>query len=681
MRLRTLVLPAFALSLIVAGCSDDDPRGTGGAGGQGASGSSSSSATGSGAATSSSSASTGGDGGSGAVGAAGGEGGAGPGGAGPGGAGPGGAGPGGAGPGGAGGQGGAGGSLVGGAGPGGQGGAGGAPPVTEICGNGSDDDGDNDVDCDDGDCAQAAFCGDLVINEVDYDQPMTDGPEFVEILNRGSGPVSLDGLTLHSVNGNGASSSAGEVPLNGILGAGQYLVVGDASVVSDPAAAFIELKDGDGNDVALQNGAPDGVALYDTLSEQMIDSLSYEGSITTFTIAPNTFDLVHGTATAAVDLDTEPQSLVRNPNGSSTGNDAVDWVATGTVTPGAANVVIGVEICDNGMDDNGNAQVDCVEASCDTQACDDLGSVCTGGACVCPGGLVETTCGDAADNDCDGSLDCADTDCAADPACITAGVNAVDYPVIAHGGKLVITGVGFTGTTGVTIGGEAQAFVVDSDVQITVAAVTDVTPIAAQDLVLTGPGGNTAPFAVTVIDLVISETDADTAGTDELEFVEIATGVPNVSLAGYVVVFYNGFNDLSYFALGLAATTDAEGRLLIGNVGVVPAPALTFADELLQNGPDGVGLHQGTVAAFPNGTPVTATGLIDAVVYDTADADDTGLMTVLYTTVPNGQFQVDEGGAGVGPLQSVQRCFGGRRNGNSFTSVQPPTPGAANTCL
>ena len=48
----------------------------------------------------------------------------------------------------------------------------------------------------------------LVINEIDYDQPGTDSAEFVEIYNAGGNAVSLDGLTLEFVNGNGAPVSS-----------------------------------------------------------------------------------------------------------------------------------------------------------------------------------------------------------------------------------------------------------------------------------------------------------------------------------------------------------------------------------------------------------------------------------------------------------------------------------------
>ncbi len=39
------------------------------------------------------------------------------------------------------------------------------------------------------------------------------------------------------------------------------------------------------------------------------------------------------------------------------------------------------------------------------------GRRCSGGSCVCPGGTVESSCDDGADNDCDGLIDCNDSDC------------------------------------------------------------------------------------------------------------------------------------------------------------------------------------------------------------------------------------------------------------------------------
>ena len=38
----------------------------------------------------------------------------------------------------------------------------------------------------------------------------------------------------------------------------------------------------------------------------------------------------------------------------------------------------------------------------------------------------------------------------------------------------------------------------------------------------------------------INELDADTPSADELEFIELKSTIPNFSLNGYVLVFYNG---------------------------------------------------------------------------------------------------------------------------------------------
>ena len=175
--------------------------------------------------------------------------------------------------------------------------------------------------------------------------------------------------------------------------------------------------------------------------------------------------------------------------------------------------------------------------------------------------------------------------------------------------------------------------------------------------------------------MVINELDADQTGVDSNEFVELKTA-PGTSFHGYVLVFYNGFDDLSYFALDLdGVTTNSNGLAVVGNTGV-PGVSLTFAGNLLQNGQDSVGLYLGDATSFPNGTAVTAANLVDAVVYDTNDADDTGLLTTLL--VAAGQVQINEAGAGPSDTNSVRRCSDATRDGRAF-SVGLPTPNAANS--
>jgi hypothetical protein len=75
----------------------------------------------------------------------------------------------------------------------------------------------------------------------------------------------------------------------------------------------------------IQNGAPDGLALYSMST--LIDSMSYEGLISGITEG----------SSAPADVTTGIASLSRWPNGSDTGNNSVDFVLA-AVTPGAANV-------------------------------------------------------------------------------------------------------------------------------------------------------------------------------------------------------------------------------------------------------------------------------------------------------------------------------------------------------
>lgn len=172
----------------------------------------------------------------------------------------------------------------------------------------------------------------------------------------------------------------------------------------------------------------------------------------------------------------------------------------------------------------------------------------------------------------------------------------------------------------------------------------------------------------------INEMDSDTEGTDAAEFIELAT-TPGASLNGFVMVFYNGSNDQSYTALDLdGLTADSNGFVMLGNVGI-PGVDLTFAGNLLQNGQDAIALYQGDASSFPNGTPITTTNLVDAVVYDTADPDDLNLLALL--NPGPAQVQIDETGATFPAENSIQRCSPALRDGRAF-SVGLPTPNAAN---
>jgi hypothetical protein len=176
----------------------------------------------------------------------------------------------------------------------------------------------------------------LVINEIDYDQPSTDTAEFIEIYNRSSDPVDLTGVALIFVNG-GLTIPAeyGRVALSGTLQGHGYLVVAADPVTVAAGATKVPLT------VAVQNGDPDGVALFDTTTNTMIDAFCYGGAVVGAALngIPGTWDLVEGTAATVKDSNTTGtiRSLIRQPNGQDTDDAVADWSSTATLTPGAAN--------------------------------------------------------------------------------------------------------------------------------------------------------------------------------------------------------------------------------------------------------------------------------------------------------------------------------------------------------
>ncbi len=160
---------------------------------------------------------------------------------------------------------------------------------------------------------------DLVINEVDYDQPGEDDGEFIEIKNMGDEPASLENISLELVNGNN-NETYELTELEGTIEAGGYFVV----CYGENNANYCDLRV---PEAIIQNGDPDAVALnYNSL---ILDALSYEGDVPGFT---------EGSGAGLEDISSDPYAgLSRIPDGADTDMNNMDFAFV-CATPGAANV-------------------------------------------------------------------------------------------------------------------------------------------------------------------------------------------------------------------------------------------------------------------------------------------------------------------------------------------------------
>jgi len=211
----------------------------------------------------------------------------------------------------------------------------------------------------------------------------------------------------------------------------------------------------------------------------------------------------------------------------------------------------------------------------------------------------------------------------------------------------------------------------DGDIQVSTAPTATPT---------TGPTVTPTPTMGPPPPVIINEIDADTPGTDAEEFIELYDGgAGNTDLTGLVVVLYNGSIDESYDAIDLDGySTDASGYFVIGSATVPNVDYAYFTTNGLQNGADAVALYQGNASSFPNGTAITTTNLMDAIVYDTDDADDAELLVLLNP----GEPQIDEDANGNSDIESIGRCpngTGGARNTNTYTTGVPSS-GLTNDC-
>ncbi|MCD4653555.1 hypothetical protein K8T06_06430 [bacterium] len=237
--------------------------------------------------------------------------------------------------------------------------------------------------------------------------------------------------------------------------------------------------------------------------------------------------------------------------------------------------------------------------------------------------------------------------------------------------------------------------VAGDDIMIRIQAIQDAERLIIDDMYIGdysggGPTNTPAPTSTPTTEptatptnppssIIINEVDADTPGIDAAEFIELYDGgTGSTALDGYVVVAFNGNGDTSYAAWDLdGLSTDGSGYFVLGNSAVTGVD-LVFANNFLQNGADAVALFFGDDTDFPNGTSVTTTNLIDAIVYDTNEGDDAGLLVLLNASEP----QLNEDENSNKDLESNCRCpngAGGARNTSSHMQ-RIASPGTANDC-
>ncbi|WP_375238924.1 endonuclease [Aurantibacter sp.] len=176
--------------------------------------------------------------------------------------------------------------------------------------------------------------------------------------------------------------------------------------------------------------------------------------------------------------------------------------------------------------------------------------------------------------------------------------------------------------------------------------------------------------SVTFSQVVINELDCDSPGFDDKEFIELKSITPNYALDGLVLVFFNGSSsgaDSSYYTIDLdGGITDVNGLFVVASDKLNPLPQMIISESVFQNGADAVGLYTGSFFDFPNGTLATTTNLMDAMVYATGEAVDTGLLTLLGETT-----QYNDNGTDANP-KSIQRYVDGMGAESFLAAI--PTP-------
>ncbi|KAG8557738.1 hypothetical protein GDO81_016718 [Engystomops pustulosus] len=180
--------------------------------------------------------------------------------------------------------------------------------------------------------------------------------------------------------------------------------------------------------------------------------------------------------------------------------------------------------------------------------------------------------------------------------------------------------------------------------------------------------------------LIINEVNPNTPGSaEDTEFVELYhTSGSSVSLAGYWLVLFNGKNNLAYSVLNLKGQyTDKYGYFLVGSAKMTPKPQILLRPNTIQNGADAVALYYRPGKEYVLNMPVSADGLVDALVYVSQARDDaSGLLSILTP----GQEAIREDERFLLEDESLSRCHGFTPLDHSRFQITRITPLTKNDC-
>jgi len=173
-----------------------------------------------------------------------------------------------------------------------------------------------------------AYSQGLKINEFDYDQIQPDSAEFIELYNSSSSPIDLGDYKIRLVNGNNNTVYDSIVLPSQFLNPSSYFVIcGSFNIV--PLCDMVLPVSSN----IIQNGSPDAMAIVEISTGNIIDAVSYEGSV------PGYFEGT-GIPAGPTTSDSGIVSFVgisRFPDGIDAGDNSLDFRLV-CITPGMANV-------------------------------------------------------------------------------------------------------------------------------------------------------------------------------------------------------------------------------------------------------------------------------------------------------------------------------------------------------